>query len=426
MKASFPGYYPLTGDELSNMWKDSIFVLDASVLLNLYRYSQATKEELLEILKEISERVWVPNQAALEYHRNRLDVIDQQVAAYESVKKLLDASRGRLENELRSLAGKGRHSSIDADHLLERLSAVFAEVEDEIDALRQQHPDLTRNDPIRDTITNLLEGKIGPPYPPERLADIYKAGKARYETDTPPGYLDSAKGNTRQYGDLVMWFQIIDHANSVGTPIILVTDDRKDDWWLRFKGQTIGPRPELVNEMLGLADVGFHMYSTDPFMEHAKEHLHRKISEQAIEEIREVRQHDEEHSMADYLTRAAFGPYASIEAMRRLQLETTEIARAATRFPREVAAAFEAERQLRLGTMEAMRAATLFSPEVMDAFQAARHLPPETLRAIWGATHIPFPSTEAMRAAGLLPREPEQLGSPEQDEATEPDPQDQP
>ncbi len=37
MRAMFPGYYRRTEEELERIWDEGLFVLDANVLLNLYR-----------------------------------------------------------------------------------------------------------------------------------------------------------------------------------------------------------------------------------------------------------------------------------------------------------------------------------------------------------------------------------------------------
>ena len=76
-------------------------------------------------------------------------------------------------------------------------------------------------------------------------------------------------------------------------PIILITDDRKEDWWLKHNGQTIGPRPELVGEIKIKASVEFYMYQADPFMEHANTHLAKPVKQEVIDEVRTVRNHDE-------------------------------------------------------------------------------------------------------------------------------------
>jgi hypothetical protein len=75
MRRAFPGYYRPTEDEFSELWNGCLFAFDANVLLNLYRYSLETSNEFLTILSEISDRLWIPHQAALEYQRRRVDGI---------------------------------------------------------------------------------------------------------------------------------------------------------------------------------------------------------------------------------------------------------------------------------------------------------------------------------------------------------------
>jgi hypothetical protein len=67
LKKAFAGYYRPSDAEFRQLWEQCIFVLDANVLLNLYRYSDETRSKFLEILEVLSKRLWVPHQAALEY-----------------------------------------------------------------------------------------------------------------------------------------------------------------------------------------------------------------------------------------------------------------------------------------------------------------------------------------------------------------------
>src|SRR5688500_4356529 len=67
------------------IWKDSIIVLDTNVLLNLYRYTQETSEQILNLLQKYKENLWMPHQVALEYHYNRKSVIVEQSGSYEKV-----------------------------------------------------------------------------------------------------------------------------------------------------------------------------------------------------------------------------------------------------------------------------------------------------------------------------------------------------
>jgi hypothetical protein len=290
MKKKFVGYYRPSEKEFSELWKSCLFAFDTNVLLNLYRYTPATKASLLGILEKVSERIWLPYQAAYEYHNRRVDVIQQQMKAYDAVveivRKSIDEARGKLGTF-------ARHPSIKIDEILKPFDEAFEKSEEALAKLKGQHPDLLIDDPINETLAGLFDGKVGEPTPEDELEQIYKQGERRYRLGIPPGYADRNKGDASQYGDLVMWFQVIAKAKEDKRSVIFVTDDRKEDWWLRPGGKTIGPRPELVQEISKKAAIKFYMYSADPFMQYARKYLKQRVEKKAIDEVREVRQRDE-------------------------------------------------------------------------------------------------------------------------------------
>ncbi len=202
------------------------------MLLNLYRYSAETRNKLIGILQQIRPRLWVPHQAALEYQRNRLDVICEQREAYNRIEKFLHDTHSKLESELKNYS---RHPLINAEDLLAPLNVAFAAQAQELERVRQKHPNLLETDDVLQTLTKLLEGRVGTPYPEDQLQQIFKNGAERYSKLVPPGYEDAkSKAGVEKYGDLVWWFQTIDKAKADDTSIIMVTDDAKEDWWLRL------------------------------------------------------------------------------------------------------------------------------------------------------------------------------------------------
>ncbi len=295
MKNTFRGYYRPTEAEFGELWRTALFVPDANVLLSLYRYSTATTLELIEVLRNISDRLWLPHQAGLEYHRNRISAIEKQAASYDQIDDLLTKLENQLDNALRAFS---RHPLIDVTILRQRTSRQFARIRKDILTRKQQHPDLIHEDYIRDALTAIFDGKVGPSYSKERLDEILKQGKARFDAKVPPGYEDQSKADARQFGDLILWFQLIDKARETNCPIILVTDDSKADWWLiGTSGETISPRPELIEEMYREAKVPFYIYKTDPFLEHARKYIKSRVKREAINEVRAVRQQDERLSV---------------------------------------------------------------------------------------------------------------------------------
>lgn len=304
MKKRFPGYYHPTEKEFLELWKNCLFAFDANVLLNLYRYTPDTKNSLLAILEKVSDRVWLPYQAAYEYHNRRLNVIQQQMKAYDDVLGIIRKYRDELGGRLSSFV---KHPSIQIHEILETFNDALKKFEGTLEKLKQEHPDFLIDDPIKETISGLFDGKVGEPTVEGELIQMYKQGEERYKLKRPPGYEDRDKGGTDQYSDLVMWFQLITKAKENKTPVIFVTDDRKEDWWLKSGGKTIGPRPELVQEFSEKAAITFYMYSADPFMEYARKHLKQKVEKKAIDEVREVRQRDEKEKSvskaADFIRR---------------------------------------------------------------------------------------------------------------------------
>lgn len=295
MRKAFPGYYRPTEAEFRRLWDKCIFVLDANVLLNLYRYSEETRKKLIDILEQVQSRIWVPHQAALEYQRNRLEVISAQREAYKQIGQLLDETAKKLETQLRSYK---RHPLINAEKLLASVKGVLDAQIEELEAVRQRHPDLVDRDLVRDALTKLLDGRVGPPYADDRMKQIFKEGEDRYAKSRPPGYKDAkTKEGDRAFGDLILWYQVMDKAAADKVPIIIVTDDVKEDWWWRHEGKIVGPNPDLVAEIRGRADVAFYMYVSDQFMEYARQYLKQNIDQHAIDEIREVRKHDEQQRL---------------------------------------------------------------------------------------------------------------------------------
>ena len=286
MRKLFNGYYRPSDKEFDHIWETAAIALDANVLLNLYRYSTDTRDRLMSILKEFAPRLWLPHQAALEFHKNRLAVVYEQINVYEKIKSLLDTSRGDLEKKFDEFK---RHPIIKIDLLMGRLNRAFESVQKHLEEYQLKHPG-ANEDQVLDVITDIFNGRVGDPYDDHDLEKIFKSGELRYAKQKPPGYMDAqTKKDDGKFGDYIIWCQLIDFAKREKKPVILITDDAKEDWWLRVSGKTIGPRPELINEMQKEASVGFYMYKTDQFMEYSKKIIKKTVSIEALTEVRDVR-----------------------------------------------------------------------------------------------------------------------------------------
>lgn len=292
MKDLFPGHFKESEEKLREVWDTSLFVFDANILLNLYRYSDATRKEFLRILEKIKDRVWIPHRAAEEYLNNRLSVIDQQERSYDETKKAIQSLKSDLEN--------ARQHPFVSNKTMSRVGKIFDDLCEELDKNRSVHTHRISNDEIKESVAVIFENRVGEPYSKERLVELIAEGEERYQQKIPPGFKDGSKSGDseiftdkcRKYGDLIVWTQVIDQAITAGKGIVLVTDDKKEDWWEKFKGKIVGPRPELVKEFKDRAKNTFHMYQADRFLELARENLDEQVSDEIVEEIREVRRRD--------------------------------------------------------------------------------------------------------------------------------------
>jgi hypothetical protein len=303
VRSKFPGYYKLNDFDL--LWAEATFVLDTSVLLSLYRYPSKAKEETIATLEKLKDRLWIPYHVALEFQRNRLNVIHKQNSEFEEVLKQI----GEFESGIRSLERlKERHSLIDPTSFIKSIGEITSKFREELDQLKGAQAQVHEDDAIRVEIDNLLDGKVGEGPSRESVVAWQESGKRRFPSKIPPGYMDVEKDKEKEkekdqpiyayggieyhkiYGDLIIWNQIIEQCKSNNiTKLIFVTDDNKEDWWEKVGGKTIGPRPELAEEVRRLAGVThFHMYRPGSFLENANKYIGAQIAEETIDQVRDI------------------------------------------------------------------------------------------------------------------------------------------
>lgn len=254
------------------------------MLLHIYRYSNKTRNKFTDILNKLQDRMWIPHQVAYEFHQRRLDVIKEQQDAYNHINDSFLKLKGELERKY------SRHPYIEIERIASKIERTRKSIKKLLDKTDEEHPDLIEEDPWLDSITRLFEGRVGDEYGTEKYKELIEEGERRYREKIPPGFKDTIKGGVKQFGDLILWFQIIDKAKADEKPIIFITDDAKNDWWKEFHGRTIGPHPALVQEIKSEANVAFYMYRVDRFIEYAQKYLEEEIDQEAIDEIRQVRE----------------------------------------------------------------------------------------------------------------------------------------
>ncbi|MGI2864457.1 PIN-like domain-containing protein [Vibrio alginolyticus] len=307
MRDCFKGFYNPTEDQLQAAWasEDTLFVLDTNVLLNLYGYAEQTREDFFELLESLGDKLWIPFHVGLEYQRRRLEVIRDEKGIFNKINENLDKIEKIFKGDFEQLALKRRFPKLheNTEKLHKDIAKSISSYKKSVSYWDDKQPCVRSHDSIREKLNDLTESKVGEaPENQEWLESLYNEGKERYENKIPPGYKDNSKSKSeqnsftynglkydRQYGDLILWKQLINKAKDEKVKsVIFVTDDSKEDWWyiLESRGKKqIGPHANLQSEIYREANLDlFHMYNTSSFLESGKKILKLGVHDSSIQD----------------------------------------------------------------------------------------------------------------------------------------------
>jgi len=305
VKNLFFGFYAPNTQELDELWKKGLIVVDTNVLLNLYRLPTTARDELLGVLDAFKDRLWIPHHVALEFQRRRLTVIASERKSTEDALRLAKGLVTDLKAKVDTLQIDKRGVGVESKPLLDDLEKANAKLVSAIEVVHASQLDISASDPIRNRLDEILQGRVGVgPNAQGELDALVAGGDDRFRDQIPPGFADAEKEKNpaeallvhdhlryqRKFGDLILWRQTMAHVKKSGArAVLLVTADKKEDWWWREQGKTIGPHPELIREMRreGGAEI-FWMYSSVQFVEHASRYSNASVSTQSVDELRSV------------------------------------------------------------------------------------------------------------------------------------------
>jgi hypothetical protein len=303
MKKLFAGYYPPSEEEFDALWKQCTFIFDTNILLDFYQHRKETREDFFKILDNIKDRLWIPHQVALEYHNNMDKEKLQAKVKFDSAKKFLDQITEDIEKKLSTDFSLQWFCHETVKEMIEDVKKVSDTLGIKLASYKEELIKGNEIDEISDKIADLFDKKVGKIPSQEELEKIYSDGEKRYEICRPPGFSDIKKDKNKDksfyiheglvfkkiYGDLIIWKQILEEVKDKPlTHIIFVTDDRKPDWWREEHGRTIGPRPELIEEIKQAGAHMFYMYKPDRFLEYAGKHLELGVKKESIQEVEEI------------------------------------------------------------------------------------------------------------------------------------------
>lgn len=290
MKKTFREYHQYSEDEFTKLWDECVFVFDTNTLLNMYRYRRETVDKYFKVLSELKKKnkLWIPHQVGYEFFENRISVISDYEKSYDEILSALNNTKESIDKKYKN------HPFLDWEDVKTKIDTGLESVIKDISKKKKEHPKLLDKDDILEKINKLFDSCVGECFDDKKLIEIKKDGEIRYSKKIPPGFKDAKKDDDKKYGDLILWKQIIDKAKVTKKPIIFISGDIKEDWWLEKDGKRIMPLPQLKKEIFDEAEVDFHIYTADRFLEYYQQKYQQKsIDNMLINEVRKIRELEE-------------------------------------------------------------------------------------------------------------------------------------
>ncbi|AST93020.1 hypothetical protein BC6307_18025 [Sutcliffiella cohnii] len=282
MKSVFREFFNNEKVNFNNLDESVLIVFDTNILLNIYRFSESTRNTFLEALDKVKENIWIPYQVGLEFHLHRRKVMVEMDTIKDLIINDVNNETETFLKAIKSSLDKYPIKSTDGTEVRKKILEKFNEEIRKVATSFNQNEIIeldnliNKNDDKMLELAELFEGKVGEPFSQEKIDEICKEGEVRYEEEIPPGYKDKTKKEmTRynnlkfenKYGDLIAWKQVLEKAKSDKKRLVIfITGDVKPDWWYEIKGKKIGARAELKNEMLREAGSDLILMNINKFL----------------------------------------------------------------------------------------------------------------------------------------------------------------
>jgi len=263
--------------------------VDASVLTLGYDLSFGARDEMLGALGQFEARMHVPLWAAHETWNNGLSRQPDHPlrTAHQSLDKamrqFLKTALSQLDEEFSGKNGLVKKPDFERDYreLADRMSQLTSHVGQD-----------RKPERVSETLTPFINRFVLRSALAPVIDRAIKEGPFRHAHGIPPGNADirkaksdssnTASRETNQFGDLIIWLEILGHASTLeATEILFLTKDvAKDDWVYRPRrvkddvGRPVAnttltlPRPLLVAEAATVCSMlqRLHIVTLDEFV----------------------------------------------------------------------------------------------------------------------------------------------------------------
>lgn len=282
MNEKFGGLKLFNISEQGEMLKTSIIVLDTNVLLNFYRVSKKTSDDILKAFSNYSKNIWLPYYAGVEFYKNKYDVSKSVIAKNSLVKNSIVSGYDKMIQDVSKTFNEYKKDN-DVEDLLKLLNENKDESIKKIESLTKSINKKIENnvESIDKKIEELIGNRITNKVAEEEFKLILEEGHARLENGIAPGYKDKGKddliGQYKVNGDYFIFEDMIRLAKLKDCDIVFITDDNKKDWYNKNEQRITY---ELQREFFYKTGRKILLLSSSDFID-----LHNKVSKDRKEKV---------------------------------------------------------------------------------------------------------------------------------------------
>ena len=295
----FKGYLDYSDEKYKNIWENSIIVVDSNILLNFYRYSEKTRNNIFKILEKLKDRLWIPYQVGKEFFNNKNKVMVNSYTEYDTLNSALRKKIQEAKEEINKRKNNQLNCKAEINNILDTSMKQIEEILNNEKVGKM--PKFEKN-AIEHKMLELFNNSIGERIVDDEFEKIKKEGIRRFEKEIPLGYKDDQKDEN---GDYYIFYSMMKESKARKKDVIFITDDVKEEWFNIINGEKHGGRNELLNEFYKETNQLLIIYTSDGFMEAYNKNLGKcLVDETTISElktIRNIRNKEHHNYYKDYI-----------------------------------------------------------------------------------------------------------------------------
>jgi hypothetical protein len=246
---------------VSDIAKDCLFTLDANALLVPFNVGADSFSDIEKVLRQKvkEDRLYVPAQSVREYARHRSKKVADVHDYLKNLLQLLDGLPTKIQTPMFENTPEYKSASDTATKLREEIRTYRKQ----LNALIERVENWNANDAVSVLYAALFSGKVVHHGLTEE--QVKKDSEHRAKHQLPPGYKDASKADGG-IGDLIIWQTILKLGSDKKRNVVFVTNEKKPDWRVNAKADSLFPRYELVEEFFRASGKHFSMMSFGEFL----------------------------------------------------------------------------------------------------------------------------------------------------------------